>query len=224
MQDKYYVVYDNIGLTKNDVSNFDEGCYVNDLNISFYFRYIHNKNIQYEDKFCLLDPAMSQTLYYEDDIECLKMCLECLKLNEKQYIFLPVNDNTDKFKQGGGSHWALLVYQKENNVFFYLDSMGSYIKTATKICKTMLKILDIKIELNIVKLSNAKLQENYCDCGVFLLSYAEFMLEKLNQNKFSVPFDDKLLIETFKGLDQSKVKDMRLDLKRLVDELRSKKI
>ena len=224
-ESKYYVVYDNIGLSYKDVENFEEGCYLNDLNISFYYNYLTDKNKSYEAQYCLLDPAMSQSLYYDEDIDFLKACLDPLDLVNKKFIFIPINDNTDKYKQGGGSHWALIVYQKEKNLFFYLDSMSSFIKTTFDICKKMAKILDLKTftNNNIVKVSINNLQQNYCDCGVFLLGFTECILDRLNKQKFSFVFDVKELMESINELDQGKVKILRNELKQLVEDIRSKK-
>ena len=63
-------------------------------------------------------------MVYEDDEEDLIDLFGPLKLEQKEIIFMPLNDNTDKFKVMGGSHWALLVYFRNANEFHYFDSAG----------------------------------------------------------------------------------------------------
>ena len=45
------------------------------------------------------------------------------KIDEKQLIFIPVNDNATE--NVGGTHWSLLVYYRPGNVFYYYDSLSS---------------------------------------------------------------------------------------------------
>lgn len=46
-----------------------------------------------------------------------------LQLEQKDVVFLPINDNAEPGVAFGGSHWSLLVYVRRANQFWHYDSM-----------------------------------------------------------------------------------------------------
>ena len=67
-----------------------------------------------------MDPAVVALLVYEEDPE---MIFYGLDLKQFQCILIPINDNDDKRNIAGGSHWSLLNYLVQEDVFIYYDSM-----------------------------------------------------------------------------------------------------
>mgnify|MGYP001598758110 CR=1 FL=1 len=90
--------YQNIFLSESDILTFNEGEQLNDMSISFYFQILSER---YQNlNFISIDPATSFLITFEEDLEDLCCMLKPLKLKEKDYIFIPVNDVKSKFKVG----------------------------------------------------------------------------------------------------------------------------
>lgn len=103
-----------------------------------------------------------------------------LKPSEKRLIFIPICDLDDVTGEvAGGSHWALVVYNRDTETFNYYDSSGEYnrwsaIKTVAKIAH----FIDKKYPYNHQRLVDLKTvavpqQQNGFDCGVYLLAFAD---------------------------------------------------
>ena len=69
-----------------------------------------------------IDPCLSALVSFEDSFEELQEYCSPLKIADKNYLLIPVNDKEDKFLPVGGSHWSLLVMNVINEEFFYYDS------------------------------------------------------------------------------------------------------
>lgn len=48
--------------------------------------------------------------------------VEPLNLNSYRFLFIPVSD-AEALCREGGSHWSFLVFDKDNNTFYYCDSL-----------------------------------------------------------------------------------------------------
>jgi sentrin-specific protease 8 len=212
MDNEMYLSHNNILLRRSDFDCFRDYCQINDMCISFYYDYLNKSN-----NVLLLDPvAVSTIIFFEDSIEELKEYFP-LNMENKEYIFLPVNDNTNKFNYGGGSHWALIVYQKSDNCFYYIDSMLSYINNTNILCDKISKIMD-RVEGEIVKADIIKYQENTYDCGMFVLAFTQFLLNYIN----NLAINKNCFKDAFDGLNQSFVKKMRKDIIKLINSLKKK--
>ena len=97
----------------------------------------------------------------------------------------------DKFKEAGGNHWALLVYIRATDKFYYFDSGSGIIRHVTKIA-TKLRCLimnneDIKEvqreSEEIVVMPNAPKQKNSYDCGVYVLAMTQEILRLYAQDQ-----------------------------------------
>ena len=142
----------------------------------------------------------------EDTVEIFQP----LRLERKQTVFLPVNDNTNKHIAGGGSHWALLVYSRlpsgeegvSGNQFTYIDSAGGdMIGTVEKIASKMAMGIDAmraglteekefarfekewKDAPAVMQYFAGPRQHNSYDCGMFVLATTEALLEYLCTQK-----------------------------------------
>lgn len=183
------LLYRNICLSKYDQDCFNNYNQLNDMCISFYFEYLtEEKYSTSKEKFVLIDPVMVSTIYFDESIEDLYDMLFPLNLDKKSFIFLPINDNTNKYAQGGGTHWALLVYSKIEDKFFYFDSTLSYISTIDTVASKISQIIKYKsnnqkkkIEIVEPKSLNKK-QFNSYDCGMFVLEFTRKLLDHIRDN------------------------------------------
>ena len=134
-----------------------------------------------------MDPSSVAFMWYEDDYEDLCEAFEQLELDQQQFIFWPVNDNTDKFQISGGSHWALLVYVQSIQKFYYIDS-SSHINTdelRKKLTSLINKDQDVAQEsFETIVLKNVSKQTNPYDWGVYVLANTEYILNLIKEGNF----------------------------------------
>jgi sentrin-specific protease 8 len=220
MENDIALSYKSICLYKDDIECLKDYRYLNDMNISFYYEYLSN-TLSLPNEIVLMDPsAVSSIIHFDDDLSELKSYF--MDLTNKRYIFLPVNDNTDKSKAGGGSHWALLVYQAEFNTFYYFDSMQRYIdNTDVLIDRIALMIGKSDFEVHVPSIK--KYQENAYDCGVFVLMFTEAILKfiegKLGRISIKTSFD----LEVFKNVSQKGTLAFRENILKIIENLKIKK-
>ncbi|CAI2378879.1 unnamed protein product [Moneuplotes crassus] len=186
MEDSILLTYKSATLRKSDIDNLRDCCWLNDQCINFYYEYLAN-TVQGIDNVKLVDPASAALLLYTDDIEDLFDIFEPLELPDADLICCPVNDNTDKFKGAGGSHWTLLFYSKAHHSFFYSDSgstgcvLSNIPSVATKLHWLITNNREgtseqgTDFEINVVK--NAPKQTNSYDCGVYVLEMTRLLID-----------------------------------------------
>ena len=219
MNEEVELSYNNISLRKSDIDTFKDYNQLNDLSISFFYEILNNKFANYNCQFTLLDPATVFLLVFETDIDDLIAMLKPLKLHTKQYIFIPVNDIDSKYKVGGGNHWALLIYQQSDQTFYYVDSMLNFIKNTNIIVKNLYQILEIKVIQEIVCFDYEKHQQNTYDCGMFVLSYTETLLDKLASDNFNFKLSKPSLNSILQGYSQNIVTEKRKKILNFIKSL-----
>jgi Ulp1 family protease len=131
---------------------------------------------------------------------------------------------------GGGDHWALLVYQKVEDKFFYLDSMRNYIKNTEYIAKKFRNLsisnteqeIGTECKINLSNTLDQKYQENSYDCGVFVMEFTEILLDYLVSNNFT-DLTSEFINDLFKKkISQFKVTKKRDEIKNIINKLRHK--
>jgi hypothetical protein len=78
------------------------------------------------DMVLLMDPATAFWLTVQEDPEHVREAIEAMKLQERELVLCPINDNCDGSLADGGTHWALLVCWDRQHGF------GGYPTDATK--------------------------------------------------------------------------------------------
>ena len=100
-----------------------------------------------------------------------------MKLAEKRLIFMALNDNADPQQAFGGSHWSLLVYDRNDDGFYHFDSAGQHsgnIALAEDSARQFAVAFGEKQHRPRVKpVANSPRQTNGYDCGMFVLLCAE---------------------------------------------------
>ena len=137
-------------------------------------------------KFCsesiyLMDPAVVALLNYEEDPE---MIFYGLDLKQFEFFLIPINDNSDKMNANGGSHWSLLAYLSEEDIFIYYDSMqtknnniGNALKIAGKLRGLIQNESKTALEERFIINPETPQQKNGYDCGVYVLGFTEVLIE-----------------------------------------------
>ena len=167
-----------------------------------------------------MDPCFSALLLLEDD-DTIEILTQELNLKKYNFIFMIVNDNQDKFKQEGGNHWCLLIYEKKSNIFFCFDSfslknpMENAIFLSKKIGKILNKGWTFDQKSNFVLFDNTPQQINSFDCGCFSLVFS-YNLIKMICSEQNFEFNDKNLKKFKENFDLNKTNSFRHELKEII--------
>ena len=72
------------------------------IKIAFQYEYLKEKyKLEDNKKVYLMDPSFSGLLSYSQSYEEFEMLTDGINLQNYEYIFIPINDNEDKFKAEG---------------------------------------------------------------------------------------------------------------------------
>jgi len=147
--------------------------------VSAYFRYMEVDKYKDMKKTTLfMDATVTSYAVREDDVEDFADIFEESEIHKKQRIFFPMNDS-DGLKANGGTHWTLLVFDRDRGSFFHYDSSkgsrnDANVKKLIKKLLPLLKLADAdKCTLENVK--SCPQQENSYDCGLFVCKFADVL-------------------------------------------------
>ncbi|KAL9650360.1 hypothetical protein ABK040_016427 [Willaertia magna] len=188
----------NINITKGDLARLEPGEFLNDNVIDFWFSHLEDKYKKFPEKvkkkFYIFNTHFYPVLK-KDINRAAKRFPKGVKLFEKEMIFVPINEH---------AHWSLMVicnlngeevtkekevtYGPNDRVIMYCDSLGGSIPTSiTKRLREYLSLRYKEEHENSKRSFNADnfpavkaslpLQDNHCDCGVFMLHYIEMSIQ-----------------------------------------------
>eukprot|EP00884_Botryococcus_braunii_P015988 jgi/Botrbrau1/3072/Bobra.0070s0063.2 len=186
--DEKVLSYHNAYLRVRDVILLQGRNWLNDQIITFYFEFLKTETFRaLETCVAFVHPATSYLLEIAgaESLHLAEM-LSPLKLNQCDYIFLPINDNVDYTEAEGGSHWSLLVYSAREAVFRHYDSAGinhNWAVGTAKALQTVLASYDSQLESHLegededtgpnLHEGAGPRQENSWDCGIYVLRTVE---------------------------------------------------
>ena len=137
---------------------------------------IHGKN----EKLLFVLPTITQMLKIGDTKDINKT-LNSLEAWWKEYIIMPVNDNS--VDKEGGNHWSLLVYSQYDDTWYHFDSLqGSNLKHARRLVSRMNPYLSNKIQPTLVESCCTQQNNNY-DCGAFVMVHAKMAARRAIEGK-----------------------------------------
>lgn len=168
--------YHDTLLRESDVHLLTGPHWLNDQIISFYLEYLQRNILNDCPDLLFVSPDVVQCLKFVSRQE-MSIFLEPLKANEKQFIFLPLNDNNEV--KAGGSHWSLLVFSRPEETFFYYDSInnrGISLRTLRPFLCELAAALNCH-EFDI-RQGECVSQSNSYDCGVHVLVNIEILAKR----------------------------------------------
>lgn len=166
--------YNDVVLRRSDLDILSGPYFLNDRIIEFYFSYLSSCLVSQD--ILLVPPSIAFWILNCPDATYLKEFIEPLKLPEKKLVIFPVNDNDDMSLAEGGSHWSLIVYERNGNVFVHHDSNHGMNKIkARKLFSAVVGFMG-----DSTSASNGKYldcvdspqQTNGYDCGVYVIAIA----------------------------------------------------
>jgi sentrin-specific protease 8 len=199
--------YDEAVLAYEDIATLFPGNWLTDSIITFYYLYLREKYA--DDKFCFVNPSL--TFWVGMDPNAAKEAIGRFELEKKEFIFLPITDCTN-INSAGGTHWSLAVYDRNNDVFRYYDSLSNYnISSARRICAAIAPFVRMKDKRFNFQSRPTPTQKNGSDCGCYLLAITEY----LAQNN-----GDDTDIEH--SITPNFASELRLKILELIDNMRKK--
>lgn len=175
--------YDSL-LRQKDIELLEGPCWINDNIIGFYFEYLNMQKVK--DSNCsesvlFVSPEVTQLVKLSFDVT-YPVFLNPLKAKEKKFVFFPLNDSKSR-NQAGGSHWTLLVFSEPEKTFFHLDSANIACQTEVKeFVKSLSKyLLGSNCPTNYIEVQCPQ-QSNGFDCGIFVMCFADVLLENIVNN------------------------------------------
>eukprot|EP00928_Gymnodinium_smaydae_P062169 TRINITY_DN4608_c0_g1_i1.p1 TRINITY_DN4608_c0_g1~~TRINITY_DN4608_c0_g1_i1.p1 ORF type:complete len:709 (-),score=131.05 TRINITY_DN4608_c0_g1_i1:142-2268(-) len=127
----------------------------------------------------LIDPATAFWLANERDAEHLAEARQALKLDEKDLILCPVNDNMNGSKADAGTHWSLLAChgRPANRRFIHYDSCSARAERAQSLAQATALASHLAGERTAPTVSPCAQQDNSYDCGVYVLAFTHVILD-----------------------------------------------
>lgn len=221
--DEIILSYNDAVLRRSDLGILKGPHFLNDRLIEFYFSYLSSTYPCEET--LLVPPSISFWLQNCPDEESLKSFIQPLNLPTKKMIFFPVNNNRDVTLAEGGSHWSVLVFHREANVFVHHDSFrgsnGSYAKMLCKSVNSFVGSSDF--ETRYLKFESSPQQENGYDCGLFVVAIARVICSWYTSGGSSERKDDLWFSVIKEQVTPSSVSKMRGEILGLIEELMAEK-
>ncbi|GMT24087.1 hypothetical protein PFISCL1PPCAC_15384 [Pristionchus fissidentatus] len=170
--------YGSVVLDRDDFDLLLDGQWLNDRLITFATEYLMDQlNVDEREKMELVCASTCEMLKFSPEFTTW-----LADYRSRSLVFFVVNNNRDPTRPGG-SHWSLLIYDKERNRFSYLDSLYNPNKedaeaimnaAAVHLCPP-----GTKLHLNVLTCPK---QENTHDCGVMVIEFVRFMLKHGRQS------------------------------------------
>ncbi|XP_050210181.1 uncharacterized protein LOC126660637 isoform X2 [Mercurialis annua] len=168
--DEKILSYNDVVLRQSDLEILSGRHFLNDRIIEFYFSYLSSSHPS--EDVLLLPPSIAFWISNCPDTECLKDFLKPLKLADKKLVIFPVNDNDDVNLAEGGSHWSLLVYDRNSDVFVHHDSFsGTNGRHALRLYEAVARYLassDATVHAKYMEHTDSPQQLNGWDCGLYV--------------------------------------------------------
>lgn len=167
--------------------------WINDVIISFIFQYYRDEIYKNQGSFVsYVPPDITQIIKMLDSEEEISSFVAPLRLDNKELIFFPINDNDQD--QAGGTHWSLLVFDKCQGRFLHYDSqeIGRNFEAARMVAIKLQSALDVKLKSDNMTRSNRRTssnqqlivdddefpkQENDYDCGLYVIMAVTILSE-----------------------------------------------
>lgn len=166
--------------------------WISDDTLNSYLEILNNHLCKKSDRsFLIINPIIVQA------VKCLNDCnflLDPLKIKQYEIIVMPVNDSKQRSVADGGTHWSLLIMDRNSQSFYHIDSLNNSqnIADAQQIADKLSDYFGNRSgKANITTIQGPQQRNNY-DCGVYVVCNTEVLLSQMLNNK-SAPFNPHLV-------------------------------
>ncbi|GAB4859247.1 hypothetical protein Ancab_010707 [Ancistrocladus abbreviatus] len=164
--------YHDVVLRRSDLDILSGPCFLNDRIIEFYFSYL--SSCYCSDDLLLVPPSIAFWVGSCPGKESLKDFVEPLNLGAKKVVIFPINDNEDVTQAEGGSHWSLLAFERDTNLFIHHDSYGgTNSRHARRLYASVVEFMgSSESNRRYMEYSQTPQQVNGYDCGLYVIAIA----------------------------------------------------
>lgn len=166
--------YNDVVLRHSDLDILSGPYFLNDRIIEFYFSYLTTCHPTKD--ILLVPPSISFWIMNCPHTESLKDFVEPLHFHDKSLVIFPVNDNEDVSTPEAGSHWSLLAFERNRNVFVHHDSNRGINKWhAKQLYNAVVSFMGVSSsasEATYLECTDSPQQENGYDCGLYVTAIA----------------------------------------------------
>lgn len=219
--------YHNTLLRQNDVFLLTGAHWLNDQIISFYLEYLERNIYKNRKDLLFVSPEVVQCLKFVTRQE-MSIFLEPLNAHEKQFIFMPLNDNNEV--TAGGNHWSLLVFSRPESTFFYYDSL---IGGHSSLRSLRPFLCELSAALNCeqfdIQQGDCINQTNSYDCGVHVIVNIEILARRAikyglidihnETNQQSADYDEDDDDDDPMLITNQQIRQKRKDILKLIENL-----
>jgi len=173
---------------EEDMLLLGPGQWLNDQLIGIIFELSEQETFAGSD-IAFIGPEVTQFIKVSPETE-LTSCLEPLGLSSKCAVMWALN-NCASLEAPGGSHWSLLVFVRDSQTFYHLDSStGMNNLVAKEMAGKAAKLVGAVEQASVIEM-NVEQQSNGHDCGLFLLfnsgRVGEMLKDKGDLKEASLP-------------------------------------
>ena len=172
---KIVLDYHNSLLRESDTILLENGNWINDNIIAFYFEYLE-RTVAHKFKVNYINPSTSQMAKFLSSEELISM-LGDLNLQNSDFSFIAVNNNYSA-DDPGGSHWSLLFFNRADKTFTHFDSLVQSNAASADILVNKFKHI-FKCPEGVTIHKECPQQANCFDCGVYVISFTDFLSNNL---------------------------------------------
>ncbi|PON62352.1 Ulp1 protease family, C-terminal catalytic domain containing protein [Parasponia andersonii] len=224
--DEKILSYNDVVLRRSDLDILSGPYFLNDRIIEFYLSYLSSCHASQD--VLLVPPSISYWIMNCPLIDSLKEFVEPLHLPAKTLVLFPINDNDDVSKAEGGSHWSLLAYERNDNVFIHHDSSkGINRSDATRLYNRVRRFMsDSGSTSNIryLECTDSPQQKNGYDCGLYVTAIARVICLWHGDDRNKAKDGSHLWFSSVKEqVTPSSVAEMRNEILGLIRGLMEKK-
>ena len=175
-------------ISRNDLSSLTNGYKLNDIIVNFYFKLLCNSNSTF--KCTTLDSILISKIL-NSNLRGISKSLEKVSKVDFKLLLCPlfINEN----------HWALLAYDTVLKVISYYDSIYSVnlniINKMNSVLSKYIKCMSCCDTWEVSSENSYPKQTNSNDCGVFICTYAKYLVfdRSFNFNENDIPNIRKIL-------------------------------
>ena len=165
-----------VKMYESDLETLRDGKWFTDSILSFAFNEMDEK---YDRHMVFVKPEISQLIKLSTDEDEVEKTIRNLGLRKADWVFFPVNNN--ETEEEGGSHWSLLLYSGNGNIFYHFDPITG--ANDCSVATLIKKLVDSEKKIPEIRYVKCPRQKNGYDCGPFTLRFAEIIAENIKAGK-----------------------------------------
>jgi sentrin-specific protease 8 len=218
--DEKILSYNDVVLRRSDLDILGGPYYLNDRIIEFYLSYLSSGHPSRD--ILLVPPSIAFWIMQCPVAEALGDFLEPLHLSDKALALFPINNNEDVNMAEGGSHWSLLAYYCNANLFVHHDSFGGInAPPAKKLYKAVVGYMGLSesgSKARYLECTDSPRQRNGYDCGLYVTAIARVICDWYVNSK-KTDANDLWLSAVKEQVTPSAVSCMRSEILALIRDL-----